>query len=95
MSTRQRKDNRLNLRVSSEQRAVILEAAETSRKDLSAFVLDAALQAAETMLADRRLFRLDDDSWEAFDEALDRPVTPLASKPRLEKLLREPSVLER
>jgi hypothetical protein len=42
--------------------------------------------------ADQTLFVLSDEQWRAFTEALDRPARHL---PRLEKLLREPSVLER
>jgi uncharacterized protein (DUF1778 family) len=47
--------------------------------------------AAEETLADRRLFRLDDNQWKAFIDALNRPVMP---KPRLARLLSEKSVLE-
>ena len=51
---------------------------------------DAGVTAAAQTLADRRQFVLDDTQWQAFQEALDRPVQ---SKPRLKKLLREPGVL--
>jgi uncharacterized protein (DUF1778 family) len=91
---KQLKDDRLYLRVSSKEREVISEAAEAAHKDLSAFVLDAALVSAESVLANRRLFALDKASWQEFNAILDRPVVPLSSKPRLEKLLYEPSVLE-
>jgi uncharacterized protein (DUF1778 family) len=47
--------------------------------------------AAEATLADRRLFRLDDDHWRAFLDALNRPVV---AKPHLAELLPEKSVLE-
>lgn len=89
------KNDRLYVRVSSRQREVISEAAETAEKDVSAFVLDAALVRAQTVLADRRFFTLAESEWRHFTAILDRPVMPLASKPRLEKLLEEPSVLER
>ena len=46
---------------------------------------------AEDTLADRRLFRLDDERWQAFQDVLDRPV---ADKPRLARLLAEKSALE-
>jgi uncharacterized protein (DUF1778 family) len=42
-------------------------------------------------LADRRLFRLNDEQWQAFNDALDRPVV---AKRRLAQLLSEKSVLE-
>jgi uncharacterized protein (DUF1778 family) len=42
--------------------------------------------------ADQLHFVLTAEQWHAFTEALDRPARPL---PQLEKLLREPSILER
>ena len=46
--------------------------------------------AANQALADRRHFVLDDEQWQAFQQALDRPVQ---AKPHLKKLLTEPGVL--
>jgi uncharacterized protein (DUF1778 family) len=42
--------------------------------------------------ADQTEFVLSEEQWRAFTEALDRPARHL---PELEKLLREPSILER
>ena len=53
-------------------------------------VFDAGVTAAEQTLADRRQFVLDETQWQAFQEALDRPVQ---NKTRLKSLLREPGVL--
>jgi uncharacterized protein (DUF1778 family) len=91
---RARKDDRLNLRVSRRQRELITEAADVAHKDLSSFVLDAALARAEEVITDRRMYLLSDEQWEQFERILERPVTPLAEKPRLARLLRQPSVLE-
>ena len=88
------KDKRLYLRVSPRQREVINEAAEAIHKDVSSFVLEAVMLDAQRVLADRRLFSLDDDRWAAFLEAIDRPVEPLVHKPRLKKLIEQPSVLD-
>jgi uncharacterized protein (DUF1778 family) len=44
------------------------------------------------MLADQTHFVLSAKDWRAFTEALDQPARHL---PRLEKLLQEPSVLDR
>lgn len=88
------KDKRLYLRVSPRQRELISEAAEAIDKDVSSFVLDAVMMDAQRVLADRRVFSLDDDRWAAFQRAIDRPVEPLARKPRLKKLLEQPSVLD-
>ena len=87
------KDKRLYLRVSPRQREVISEAAEAIDKDVSSFVLDAVMLDAQRVLADRRLFSIDDQRWAAFLEAIDRPVESLAHKPRLKKLIERPSVL--
>ena len=46
--------------------------------------------AANQALADRRHFVVNDDQWQAFQQALDRPVQ---AKPRLKKLLNEPGIL--
>jgi uncharacterized protein (DUF1778 family) len=54
-------------------------------------LLDSALRAATETLADRRLFVLDDETWEAFLAALDSKPKP---RPRLERLMREPGVFD-
>jgi len=90
-TTRQTKTERIEIRVSPPVKALLLEAAGAAHKNASEFVLDAALDAANRELADRRLFRLDKDRWAAFQEALDRPVR---EKSRLRKLLNEPGVLD-
>ena len=91
---RQLKKDRLYLRVSPRQREIISEAAEAAQKDLSAFVLEAAIANAQSVLADRRVFTLSHERWERFVELLDSPVTSLSETPRLEKLLSTPSILE-
>lgn len=87
------KKDRMSFRVTARQRDVISEAARASEKDLTAFVLDAALVAAQKTLADRTMFELGADAWQRFTDLLDRPAGQIA-KPRLEKLLAEPSILE-
>jgi uncharacterized protein (DUF1778 family) len=44
-----------------------------------------------SQLTNRRLFVLDDEQWQAFQAALDSPPQ---EKPRLARLLMEPSVFE-
>ena len=70
---------------------LLQEAARACHKNVSEFLLDAGVTAAAQTLADRRQFVLDETQWQAFQEALDRPVK---AKPRLKKLLREPGVLD-
>ena len=87
-----RKATRLNLRASAQQDALIRKAAESVGRSVTEFVLDSACASAEHVLADRNQFVLDDEAWKHFVAALDRPIT---DKPRLKRLLSEPSVLER
>lgn len=84
------KTERIDVRASSSVKLLLQEAARSSHKSVSEFLLDAGVIAANQALADRRHFVLDDDQWQAFQQALDRPVL---AKPRLKKLLSEPGVL--
>jgi len=86
------KDERIALRASHEERELIARASELTSTTVSDFVLRASLARAEDVLADRREFLLPPDRWNAFVELLDRPV---AEKPRLRRLLSEPSILDR
>lgn len=81
-------DRRVAVRLTSEQNALIRRAAEVEGTDLTNFTVTATLAHAREVLADRRLFILDDAAWQEFLAVLDRPVTP---KPRLERLFSEPS----
>lgn len=58
---------------------------------MSEFVLESALDRTAEALADRRMFELEPERWEAFVAALDAPPQPNA---RLSRLLQEPSVFE-
>lgn len=85
------KSERIDLRTSSSVKQLLQEAARVCHKNVSEFLLDAGITAANQALADRRQFLLDDAQWQAFQQALDRPV---AAKPRLKKLLSEPGTLD-
>ena len=85
------KSERIEVRTTPAMKALLQRAAASSHKNVTEFLLEAGIHAAEEALVDRRLFRLDDAEWQAFQDALDRPVM---SKPRLAKLLAEKSVLE-
>jgi uncharacterized protein (DUF1778 family) len=84
------KTERIDVRASTLTKQMLQDAARASHKNVSEFLLDAGVTAAAQTLADRRHFVLDESQWQAFQEALDRPVQ---SKPRLKKLLSEPGVL--
>lgn len=84
------KTERIDVRVNASVKQLLQDAARASHKNVSEFLLDAAITAAAQTLADRRQFVMNSDQWQAFQKALDRPVL---DKPRLKKLLREPGVL--
>jgi uncharacterized protein (DUF1778 family) len=82
---------KLDLRLSPEAKRTLQAAAAAARRSVSEFVLESALIRAEETLADRTRFGLDADRWKTFLQALDAPPRDL---PRLERLFREPSVLD-
>ena len=81
---------RIDVRASSAVKLLLQEAARACHKNVSEFLLDAGVLAANQALADRRHFVLDEAQWQAFEQALDRPVQ---AKPRLKQLLTEPGLL--
>ena len=85
------KTERIDVRASASVKQLLQEAALASHKNVSEFLLDAGVAAAEQALASRREFVLSEAQWQAFQEALDRPVQ---SKPKLKKLLQERGLLD-
>ena len=83
------KDARIAVRLSSHQDALIRHAAEVEGISITEFTVAATISHAIDVLADRRMFTIDDAAWREFVAVLDRPVR---HKPRLEKLFSEPSV---
>jgi uncharacterized protein (DUF1778 family) len=65
---------RLNLRTTAREDALIRAAAEIQDKSVSEFVLDAAKEAAQNAILDQRSFRLSEKAWNEFIEYLDRPA---------------------
>lgn len=86
------KTERLNVRLTPAQDEVLRRAAEAQGESMSEYVLRHAIEAAAMDLADRRVFVVDDDSWNELQAILSRPPV---RKPHLAKLLTTPSVLER
>ena len=85
------RSERLAIRVSPQVKERLLIAAETRHKSLSEFILDTALTEAENVLAERRQFSLSPEAWDKFQAALDAPTR---KHPRMERLLKEPSVFD-
>ena len=85
------KEDRLNIRTTAEKKAIIVKAAEKENKNISDFVLENALFAAEAVLADNAIFNLSQDKWQLFVAALDAPPRKI---PALRKLLTSRSVFD-
>jgi len=78
--------------VTAAQDAVVRRVLEITGESLNEYVVRRAVEAAETDLADRRVFVLNDTDWAQLQALLDRPPRP---KPELGRLLANPSTLER
>ena len=83
--------SRWNFRVAPDADAVVRQAAAMCSRDLTGFVVQAAMNEAERILADRTRFVLDPAEWDRFNEALERPAH---KNPRLARLFSRPSVFE-
>jgi uncharacterized protein (DUF1778 family) len=90
-SPMKRREDRLEVRLTPKAKSMLKRAASVERKTVSAFILDKGLAAAAETLADRHEFPLSAKQYDASVAALDKPPT---ARPRLEKLLKTPSVLE-
>jgi len=85
------KSERIDVRASSPVKQLLQEASRVAHKNVSEFLLEAGIVAANQTLADRAHFELSNEKWLAFQAALDQPVS---AKPRLKKLLTEPGLLD-
>ncbi len=75
----------INLRIESNTRQLIDDAAAVLGKTRTEFMIDSARRQAIDVLLDQRLFSLDSDRYDAFMRALDNPPAP---GPKLRSLLR-------
>ncbi|MEN3537951.1 DUF1778 domain-containing protein [Microbispora sp. ZYX-F-249] len=85
------KEERVNLRVDAETKRLLENASEAAGDTVSSFVLGAATAAARELLADRTVFHLDEEQWQAFDAALSREPRDV---PGLAELMRTSTVLD-
>ncbi len=81
----------INMRVKPRQHTILTKASEILGKDRSAFILDVACREAENVLLDQRLFVLNGNDFDAFEEAL---AKPLPENSKLEELMSKPSPWE-
>ena len=82
------KSERLSLRLTPEQDTVLRRAADARGESVNDFVVRNAVEAAQTELAERRIFVIDDLAWKELEKL---PSLP----PAVVKLLSSPSILER
>jgi uncharacterized protein (DUF1778 family) len=78
------RSERVDLRMTPAAKRTLQRAAAVANKTLSEFLLDTGLNAALDTLADRRVFQLDQKSWDAFMVAL---AAPPRNNPKLRRLL--------
>ena len=71
-----RRDATINLRLSAKARDLIDSAAAMSGTTRTEFVLESARRRAIDVMLDQRLFLLQGDDWEAFNNVLDNPPLP-------------------
>ncbi len=67
-------------------------AAEAENRSVSDFVLNSALDRADESLGAKRIWKLSQEKWAAFQALLDAPPS---GNPALRRLLTEPSAVER
>jgi len=91
MAERTNRTEKLELRMTPAAKQALRVAATSSRETVGDFVLNSALVRADEILAGRRVIKLNDEQWKAFIAALDAPPKP---RPRLKRLLTEPSILD-
>ena len=82
---------RVNLRINSRTKALLVQAAKLEQVKLTEFMVKASQAAAETALAGRTKFVLSPEKWREFNAALDSPPREIAA---LRRLLKEASVFD-
>ena len=83
------KDERLALRVTAAQKAIIERASSVMGRTVTDFSVSALVERAEDVLADQRVFHVPADRWAEIEALMDAPVVP---NPGLVDLFSKPSV---
>lgn len=76
------KTARFSLRIDERSDELVRRAADQSRVPVGQFIEDAAVRAAERVLADRNVFTLSETQWQEFAAMLDRPARDLSGLDR-------------
>ena len=85
-ATTTHREKRLSIRATEQEKAILAQAARASSTNVSQFVLQASLDAANAILVDLPEFRLPPEQWEEFCQRLDAPPTTI---PALRQLFSE------
>jgi uncharacterized protein (DUF1778 family) len=91
MTASSQRSDKIDIRISPAAKRILQEAARERHTTISQFVIDSALSTAQDVLAERARIALDTPQWEAFVTALDAPTE---RHPRMERLLKEPTILD-
>jgi len=89
--TRKAREERLSIRITEERKDLIARAAKKEHKNISDFVVENALSAAESIVYDDANFELDKKRRDSFVAALDAPPRSI---PALRELLTKPSIFD-
>lgn len=73
----------INIRAKTRQRDLIDQAAERLGRSRSDFMLEAACSKAENVLLDQAFFSVDANTFDKFQELLDKPLPPTDKLRRL------------
>jgi uncharacterized protein (DUF1778 family) len=83
------KNDRLELRLTSDQKQEIEQAAAISGRSVTDFSVALLIEHANEVIRQERELRMSQPAWEAFNAILDQPAKPLSG---LADLLQRPSV---
>jgi uncharacterized protein (DUF1778 family) len=86
MSPLAAKEKRLTIRATEPEKELLAQAAKARHTNVSRFILEASLDAANAVLVDQTEYRLPPAQWEAFCRRLDDPPKTV---PALQQLFRE------
>jgi len=81
----------MNLRLATQHKETISAAARVRGVSFTDFMVQTALDEANAVLADQRVFHVSDSRWDELDALMQAPVEP---NPGLVRLFSHPSVFE-
>jgi uncharacterized protein (DUF1778 family) len=83
----QTKSEKFDIRLSQQEEALIKQAASLQHTNMTNFIRQQAVVAAEAVIHDQTRFVVSDEQWQLIEAALDRPAKVL---PNLQKRLAQP-----